>query len=443
MAFYLINTIFIGFIFLYYLYSSWMKSNLFNVQIFVLISLFMLYVFPFVRNPAIASSVDPYFQIIILVGLLTFIISLTVVKHLSLSRTLLNSPFIHRYEVNIRLVRYIAIICISLTVYDLITQLSVFNITGIADLMLRDRVGAYLNNPLAKANAFIGYLKHPMNLCMYIYIFYLWRHKKKEGWIYYLVLLIKTIFLSHTRYVILTLMLLPLIYRHFYVKRIKVLYLLIIFIGMVMFVSLGNYVRGGALVSGKGGGSVVALLLVSSLLNQIERSSGNSTLNFYKLYKMMESGEISCEVGKQYYHYFPITFMPRIFWSEKPIVSYFWRATEILAGTMPGSGTRQPILAVTMLGEAFHQFYLAGVVIYPLVYVFGLAFMLRLLSKYEYTEIAIWVLLLNIPMDLRAHMFHFIFKVLSLVLSILILNWMHIFKAKKVVMPNPLKNMVL
>ncbi|WP_243293022.1 hypothetical protein [Bacillus sp. FJAT-47783] len=325
-----------------------------------------------------------------------------------------------KYQFN---TNYLLILFILATLYNFVQIFSVdiFSFSKFISFLTRDRVGEYLDNPIIQRSIL---LKPIIDTVSYILIFYFWKNKKyKTGTFLWFIVFLNKLLFSHTRFVILIDLLLPIFFYNYHVKKVKLKTITIVFIAVLLFVSIGNFARGGTL----GSNNIKEAVSAEVVYDQILRSSSGSTESFYRLYVNNPQKDYL----KQYFYYLPISFIPRAIWPDKPIVSYFWRATKEITGMYP-QGKMNPVLTTTYFGEAYHQLGHFGVVTSLFIYLIVLLIALRIISKFQYTDLLILKIVIHIPMDIRGGFNSFLITQFSYIYPLIFLLLILAYNLKKV-----------
>lgn len=377
----------VGFVVIYLVYEIFKTKNWFSIKNIILLALLFVYIIP-MFSTEVRWSNDEGFLFIIFLLFVGLVISIFIFNTSKLKYINNDSVF----KINPKWIKILTGVVLSYYIFQLV-MLDIRSINDLIYFMVRDRVGDYLSNPLIERSMVI---KPMMETILFILIFYYWKSEnKKKGYFLWGLLLVYTTLTSHTRFVILTIALLPFLFHHYYIKKMKTKTVLIMFTGVLLFISVANYARGGRLNSD----TFINAITFETVIDQITRASSNSTNSFYRLYY----SNIEIEYLKQYLYYLPITFIPRAIWQEKPIVSYFWRATKAITGSYP-AGKANPVLTTTIAGEAYHQAGHVGVLFVMLSYTFIILVSLKVLNMFEYTDLIIFRTIIHIPMDMRGGM---------------------------------------
>lgn len=371
--------------------SKYMQNrNWLTIETIAIVSFLVLFDFPiFFQNPTWATNNS--FLILILIGNIGFIITFLLMKPTSKMLFSLEKEAVV-YSLKSDKIRILTILVAGHLIYQLYT-LQAYNPSVILSTLLDDRVGEYFE---VAGGENLGFISQGINTINLILIAYYWKHKNHVGTVlwfgYFLVILLS----SHTRFVLVVAILLPLIYYNYQIKPIKLSILSGLGIFFVIFITISNYARGGVLGKGDSRFSLNEILTGNNLMDQLFRASAGSTDYFY----ILSNSHIANDWFKQYYYFIPLSFIPRVFWENKPVVSYFWRVTQAITGNYP-NGKMNPVLTTTYLGEAFHQIGWVGVLIATFVYFKILIFCLKTFNKFQYSELLIYVAILWIPMSLR------------------------------------------
>jgi len=391
-------------VFIIYANKGWQEKNFFSFRFILLLSLGMVYILPLVTKPRPIWATDDSFMLVLLVGFLSFFIAILVFS--------INSPGqrniysrkarIRQFRVNPRMLLALSLLNIGFLLFNISRILPTFNPSEVFLFLLSDRVEAYFDDPLSRSTLF-NFIKRFLTISTLLYIFHLWQRRSLFAIFFYSLIVIELLITAHTRFVILTILVLPFIYLHYYHQRLRSAVLFGILIVALVLISVGNIVRSGAFAR-----STTALyneiISADMVLGQLRRSTSYSVDYFYSIYNMIHRGPLTIEYGEQYSKYLPLAPIPRVLWQQKPNIAYFYRATEMIEGLPPGEGD-QNVLTTTIFGEAYHQYHYFGVFIIPFFYVMLMAFILRILQNLQFSDIIFWLLVLHVPMDIRGGMF--------------------------------------
>ena len=379
--------------------------NFFSFRVLLWSSLGLVYVLPLVVEPRPTWAEDGDFLLLILIGLAGFAMAMVFLDRApgSPGTLICNTAQLDQHGLSMPVIRFLTGINVVFLLFGITRALPSFNPQEVAFYLISDRVDTLYENPLSTSALFL-FLKRILTSATLLFVFHAWRRGRKIGTLVYLILLLDLIITSHTRFVILTALFYPILFIHFFKRRFGPGLIVGLVLGSVALLSLGNFVRGGYFQDNSRSGGISELVSPEVALNQLRRSASFSTDYFYSIYKMVDKGPEEVEFGLQYFQYLPIAPVPRIFWPDKPTISYFHRATEMIEGRPPGVGN-QKVYTTTILGEAYHQFSLPGVFLAPFVYVLLILFLLRVLQRLQYSDILFWSIILHIPMDMRGGMF--------------------------------------
>lgn len=261
---------------------------------------------------------------------------------------------------------------------------------NILELLISDRVGDYLNQ-VEETSGLLLRLNYIFHMLGAVYWYDLkQRGRRVSSMLLYSLILLTIVVTTHTRFIVLSYLMIPVFYRHYYIKSIRIGYVVILLSIAGLFLAYTNYVRTGIYeeFDWKNSFSVV--------IDQLEIESVE---DFYMIRNRIKQGSIDFDYGAQYFYYLPITFIPRFLWEGKPVVSYFWRLTEEISGSPPGPNNF--VLTSTLFGEGYHQFGIIG-----LFSSLGMWFLLAsayksLCSNIPNFQPIWWLFIIHIPMDLR------------------------------------------
>lgn len=384
--------------------NAWHRSNFFTLRVAILVSVWSLYVLPLVAGDPPAWTHDDLFIFTLMMGLLGF--GLAIAAHSRLDgRPLLpiaSGPTSRRFPVRSSALWLLAGIHAAVLLISIRSALPSLSLQEIVLHLLDDRVGAHLENPLA-ASALFRFVKTFLTSASLLLIMHLIPRRPVVAIGLFGLIVFETVLTTHTRYVILTLLVLPLLYWHFERRRLRPTHFVLLGLSAAVLLALGNFVRGGYFLNSDAD-SVGSILSFDMVVDQLQRSSAFSTDYFYEIHELVEEGPESIEYGRQYVEMLPIAFVPRAVWPEKPTVSYFHRVTELIEGVPPGVAG-QKVYTTTLLGEAYHQFHLAGVLLTPFVYVALIAATMAVFQRMQHGDVIFWLILIHVPMDLRGGLF--------------------------------------
>lgn len=366
------------------------NRNWLTIENIALVSFLILFDLPiFLQSPN--WSMDEQFLIIILIGNIGFIGAFLVMQPTSKMPFMLEKKSV-KFHLEKDVIPIVTIVVFCYLIYQLY-QLKAYDFSVVRSSLLDDRVGEYFEEAGSQNLGFISQGVTTLNLLL---ISYYWKHKNHLGtllWFFYFFI---TLLSAHTRFVVVIAALIPLIYYNYQVKPIKLSTLIGLGICFILFITISNYARGGVLGKGDSRFSINAIMTGDNMLDQLFRASAGSTDYFYTLFV----SDIPNDWLRQYYYFIPLSFVPRVLWSNKPVVSYFWRVTESITGEYP-NGKMNPVLTTTYLGEAYHQIGWIGVLIATVIYFKLLFFCFNTFKKFQYSELIIYSSILWIPMSLR------------------------------------------
>jgi oligosaccharide repeat unit polymerase len=391
------------------------KKNLLSVFNIVYFSLVLMYMLPIIFSDN-DWTFDDEFIFIIYIGVLGFLITLIAFR---LKKDNTVSKVKVKFLLNERIVYILAMICLVFNFYQFLS-LEIYSFNDLLSFLSRDRVGEYLSNPIIIKSIVV---KPVMEAIQLILISFFWKSKRyKMGFLLWGLLLFDAVLISHGRFHILTILMLPFFYYNIFVSRVKIRHAAAILVMAVVLISVGNYARTGVLNSD----NFIESISPETAVNQVIRASSGSTNTFYEFYRKNPETEFL----KQYLYYLPISFIPRSIWEDKPIVSYFWRVTKEITGDYPNS-KKNPVLVTTLIGEWYHQLSLVGVFLSIPIYILTLILAFRIIARFQYSELLIIMIIIHIPMDMRGGFNSFFISQVVNIYPLLILTLVGIFKIKK------------
>ena len=359
------------------------KKNLFSIEVIIIISFGLIYILPLVNPYAFKSwQTDTDFLVIIWISLIIVFLSISFKGKFIILKS--------KYELKTKYTSPFFLLITFFFVYQSFNILKLNNF-NIIEVLVRNRVSIYLNDA-ENYSDLIQKLISILQIFYLVFIIYVYRNKSKLlGVLGYLNLLFFIILVTHTRFVLLSYLLMPVLYYNEYIKKIKIKTLLLGIVFAAFFLGFTNFVRTGV---------VDKFNMDNPIKVTLEQVDIKSVNTFYIVYNKINKNQISFDYMQHYVYYVPLTFIPRVFWPSKPIVSYFWRLTKIVTGSYPG-GMSNPVLTSTIFGEGYHQGGIIGMSLIFLLYVILARSYIAFIDKLEYMKPFIWIFLIHIPMDLR------------------------------------------
>lgn len=404
-------------IYLAYLISFGAKKNLFRFRLIYLCSFVLVYLMPFLNADSKQSwFTDSDFLFYIYSS---FVISVLLIEILFVPLTHTSYGTVKvLYRINHNKRKFITItICL---IYILLIFILLKNANfNLINLLFSNRVGGYLDD-INNFNFALSYLTNALHITTIMMAFTFAKEGKLSKAILLYFLVVFYIFLTtHTRYVLMTYVAIPFLYYHFYVRRFKLIGVILAILAASVYLSVANFFRTGVAQDY----AISDIVNYETVVSQIEITSVE---DFYSVHEKVNSNETEIEYGKQYFYYLPLTVIPRSIWPEKPYVSYFWRLTEIVTGNYPGP--KQFVLTSTFFGEAYHQFGFSGPLLSILIYMVLLIFLIKKITEIEGAEPLIWLILIHIPMDIRGGLNSIIITFLVYYLMLIILKKLSFFE---------------
>jgi oligosaccharide repeat unit polymerase len=316
----------------------------------------------------------------------------------------------HKYILKKKIVAPSFIILSIYFFYFSILKLSQNNF-NLIQILIQDRVEEYLDNAEG-FNDLLMRINYFLQILYFVFMFY---YATKKRYLFslfgFLNILLFIILYTHTRFILLSYLVIPIIYYNSYHKKISKKTIIILIVIAGLFLSVTNFIRTGAV------DSISFDNPTKLVLTQVEIESVE---DFYHIYSKVNDGQIDYDYGIQYLYYLPITFIPRYIWPEKPIVSYFWRLTKEVSGSYPGRNNF--VLTSTIFGEAYHQGGLLGIFIFLSLYFIVANTYINYISNYQYFDPFIWFFLIHVPMDFRGALSSLIPTIVFTFLVILLIS---------------------
>ncbi len=222
---------------------------------------------------------------------------------------------------------------------------------------------------------------------------------------------------SQHRTPVITPILLAVIYFHFYLKKISVIYFIVISFGVILFMSMAAYIRVGEFYEKE------SISLNSQIAHGLRGL--NTSENFNDLYEFFDSRGLELEYGYQLYLEI-LTPVPRMIWKDKPNVSFSSRMTEVMYGKISSSVW---VRTFTVWAEGFVQFGYFGIILYSFLLVFMLKNTFLFLSKFFGFEFVLINFMLSLPFYVRTDFFAVYARILDIFVVLMFL--IIFFKIKK------------
>ena len=195
----------------------------------------------------------------------------------------------------------------------------------------------------------------------------------------------------------------------------KPLYLLPLAAILLPYFAILNYIRNGTFEIYLS--SMSNLGWKDSILGFVDQfayaASGPASV-YHHVFQLLNKSLISYDFGYQFFVSFPVSLIPRYFWPDKPITSYFWRITKIVEGVYPGPGV--PVETSTIYGEGYHQLGIIGVFGVVLVFVWLSSVLLLSLNTNLLLRPLYLFNLFQIPMQVRGSLSSYIYFFLQMLI---------------------------
>lgn len=362
------------------------KDNIICLSNMVLISYFLI----FIASPVIIEGNpvidDDIMQLCLIVSLLLMVIVFRV--DMKIGEPIKEINF-YRYGMPINVLKMVVIFIL---------------LNGIYLIVSGELIQSFVINR-SSSRLEMYYVQKDINLidiakeCLYLFFYalipFIGQTKKNRKYVYlgFFGIIIDLLTYSEHRSPIAFTALLLIIYIHIYVKKIRVLYFIVIGVLVIIFMSFAAYIRTGDIDSA----------IDSGLTFNQQLAHGLSGLNTSE--SMMEMKLLIDRTDYEYGYTFLmylITPIPRRLWIEKPNVSFSSRMTENLYGRI---GDGNWIRTFTMWGEGYSQFGYVGILIFTILFLTMVRFSLRILSNYRGFEFLVLKYIVQIPLLLRADFF--------------------------------------
>ena len=394
---------YVGILFLILL-GALRERNFFSFRVILWMSLGLVYLLPMITKPGPEWVDDAGFLLLLFAGLAGFAMALLLLDRTAgvPGRLYSSSQTIHQFAIKRSAIQLLTAINVLLLMFGIWRALPGFSPEEVLLFLVSDRVSSRFEDPFS-TSALFRFIKSILSSATLLFVFYAWRERRIIGTLIYLLLLLELVVTSHTRFAILTVLFYPILFVHFFKRRLGINTVLALVLVSVALLSLGNFVRGGYFENESGDG-IASTLAPEIAVNQLRRGASYSTDYFYSIYQLVGHGPMEVEYGLQYFKYLPLAPVPRLIWSDKPTVSYFHRATELIEGRLPGPDEPR-VYTTTILGEAYHQFSVLGVLFTPFFYTMLIVLLIRILQQLQYSDMLFWSILLHVPMDIRGGMF--------------------------------------
>jgi len=218
---------------------------------------------------------------------------------------------------------------------------------------------------------------------------------------------------------------LVILWYHFNIKRIKIIYMVLCVGVVVIFMAYAAFMRTG---------DYKTRLTTIETIN-IGLSGLNTGTEFHKLWEAVQKGDLDLEYGKNLFYYNVISFIPRRLWPEKPVVSFNARMTEKYYQYHIAESTKQWVHTFTVLGEGFMQGHVAGVFLYSFLFVLLYKYLFYFLSRFEGGEIISFQYFLLIPIIARAALDSLLISMVVTIIAFQILKLI-MFTKRRYLTPN-------
>ncbi|MDA0326609.1 MAG: O-antigen ligase [Bacteroidetes bacterium] len=358
------------------------NKNYISIEIISISSFGLIFLLPLLSPYTEQKWIqDESFKSIIWYSLLVSIVTLLYSKRFIIYRK--------NYQLRDRLVLPIFVIITVFISYNTLKLLVQSNFNIIA-LLIANRVAEYLENAKDFSDLALKIIAF-INVVYVVLIIELYRKKRKVlAVLGYVNIVFYIIITTHTRFILLSYLVLPFLYYNSFIKKFKTYHFITVVLLAGLFLSFTNYVRTGI------SDQFNLTNPFEVVLKQVEIESVD---DFYTVYSSIKQNQSDFDYGLQYFYYLPLTAIPRSIWTEKPIVSYFWRLTKDITKAWPGPNNF--VLTSTIYGEGYHQGGIFGIFIIYFLYIVFARTYIGVTNHFHELKPFAWFFLIHIPMDLR------------------------------------------
>lgn len=211
----------------------------------------------------------------------------------------------------------------------------------------------------------------------------------------FFIVILDNLFNAAHRSLVLDPVLFLIFYFHFYVKKISLVGFAIAAFALLLVLPIGNSLRRGSVQAAFNGVEIVEDVKTGI-------TAFSTSYYFRDLTSAVNDGFVQLEYGKNYYYYYPVSFVPRSLWPEKPFVNFGARMTDELYGGRIGSGKIDGFVRTfTPWGEGYGQFGIIGVFLASLLVCGFYSGVFRILSRFSGTELFLLYMMARLPMIIR------------------------------------------
>lgn len=273
---------------------------------------------------------------------------------------------------------------------------------GVLEALKSSKLDVYLKGGILKGQTFELLVLIPKVAYYFVIGKLFYTGKKWSALILTLTISVFFVFTANTRLpIIMPIIAISLLYIHMLFRSnmlIVMPVLLSLGVGMLLFYSVvGNALRNGQIHE------IGHLAL--NFKYYITRLNHNQ-LGYYNwmedLYTEIEEERLDYDYGKAYFIYTPLSFVPRVLWSDKPITSTSNRLTQLVYGYQIGSGTL--VYTFTVIGEGYWQFGYLGAAVASFLIIWMYCFLIGKILEFEYGEFWAMMILLHMMPFVRAEL---------------------------------------
>jgi hypothetical protein len=347
-----------------------------NFRNFILLSLIVVYFLPLFSEPLLRLS-----HVVYLFLFNTFVVASYLVLRDKVSIMEGQALFIPKLF-SIKLATLFIILYYAIRSYVVLKEYG-FNLV---EFLIRDRVEEYMQN--MEGSRYLTKIDTFVKLMSAVLLSFWFKNRRSLFIIVGLFLIVNNIIVVHNRYSMLSSLLMLVVPYHYATQKFRTKHIAVGIILAAVLMTFFNHVRNGSFDN---------LTLNAESVSSTFRME--SSTNMLRTIDEIERGRISIDFGVQYIYFFPLSFVPRFLWEQKPTVSYFHRLTTILEGRPPGIS--QKIITNTMVGEAFHQLGFIGLFAVPFIWILVKFLLIRKCMRLAHSEVLIFIIINATIMDIR------------------------------------------
>ena len=197
-----------------------------------------VYLLPLINDKSRQSWIDDtaFLLLLLVCNIIVLVFSQTsLIRFSGFSRNLVKRKVIWRTLLLITVLWHTHMVWKKLAPYN-------FNIL---ELLISDRVGEYLNQ-VEDTSGLLLRLNYIFHMLGAVYWFdFKRRGSRDSSMLLYSLILLAIVVTTHTRFIVLSYLMIPILYRHYYIRRIQIKYAVVLLSIAGFFLAYTNYVRTG------------------------------------------------------------------------------------------------------------------------------------------------------------------------------------------------------